>query len=70
MPDVYTLYHYVSKPIMISHNVVPAYPSPLLFYITKVNPTNMVGICRNAAGVLMDNVTFNYTDITQYQCVN
>ncbi len=68
MADIYTLYHYVSKPILISHNI-PGYPNPLHVYITKVHPSSLEVICRNAAGILVD-VTFNFNDITKYECVN
>lgn len=67
--DIYLLYHYVSKPIQIQHNVGPSYPNPLLVYITKVNNDQSIEvICRNALGV-MGEAKFTQSQITNYICL-
>jgi hypothetical protein len=65
----YSLYHYVSKPIIIEHNVGASYPNPLTVYITKVNNDQSIEvICTNSLG-LMVSEKFTQTQITKYTCL-
>ncbi|AIE36915.1 hypothetical protein P9W99_14295 [Bacillus cereus] len=67
--DIYSLYHYVSKPIIIEHNVGASYPNPLTVYITKVNNDQSIEvICTNSLG-LMVSEKFTQTQITKYTCL-
>lgn len=68
--DIYKLHHFVSKPIMIEHNIGPAFPNPLLVYIQKIHPDRIEVICSNAAGILNSNIEFLFTQITNYKCIN
>ncbi|AFQ19937.1 hypothetical protein P9Y62_21770 [Bacillus thuringiensis] len=67
--DIYTLYHYVCKPIKIEHTVGGSYPNPLIVYITKVNNDKSIEvICTNSLG-LMVSEKFTELQITKYICL-